>query len=428
MFRDRRDAGRQLAARLTQWWTADPVVVGLPRGGLPVAVQVARVLRAPLDVLVVHKVGAPGLPELALAAVAEGGVAVLNDGVIRDLGVSPSTVERLVAVGVTALANLVGRYRGGRPAVRLAGRTVIIIDDGMATGATARAAVRVAQARGAGQVVVAMPVASASAASDLVCEAAQVVCLDTIEELEAVGEWYEDFSPVSDEEVTEILAAADRRLLPERHQFAIPAGRVQLRGTLTVPGERVGLVVFAHGSAGSECSPGNLAIAEHLGDRGFAILQFNLLPPVETTAHGFDLPLLAGRLVEATRWMRDVADFPALPCGFFAANSGAAPALWAASELGARVRAVVSCGGRPDLAGPRLGAVVAPTLLIVGGREVESLDLNRRAEAKLGCIKELRVLPGANRLFEEPGALESVAELAAAWFVRYLLPTAHVAA
>jgi putative phosphoribosyl transferase len=385
-------------------------------------------LRAPLDVLVVHKVGVPGFPELALAAVAEGGVAVLNDGVIQDLGVSPPTVDRLVAAGATALDDLIGRYRGGRPAVPLAGRTVIIVDDGMATGATARAAVRVAQARGASQVVVAMPVASASAASDLVGEGTRVVCLATIEELEAVGTWYEDFSPVSDEEVTEILAGADRRFLPERRQFAIPAGRVQLPGTLTVPGEPVGVVVFTQGGANSEYSPGNLAVAEHLGERGFATLLFDLLTPVEASAYRLDLPLLAGRLVDATRWMGDLADFRSLPCGFFAASTGAAAALWAAGELGTRVGAVVSCGGCPDLAGPRLGAVVAPTLLIVGGRDVESLELNRHAGARLGCIKELRVLPGANCLFEEPGALQSVAELAAAWFVRYLPPTADVAA
>jgi putative phosphoribosyl transferase len=428
MFRDRRDAGRQLAARLTAWWTADPVVVGMPRGGLPVAVQVARALRAPLDVLVVHKVGAPGWPELALAAVAEGGVAVLNDRVIHDLGVSPPTVDRLVKRGTTELDDLTGRYREGRPAILLAGRTVIIVDDGMATGATARAAVRVAQARSAGQVVVAMPVASASAASDLSGEGTQVVCLNSVEELETVGAWYDDFSPVTDEEVTEILAGADRRLLRERRRFAIPAGRVQLPSTLTVPGAPVGVVVFAHGSASSQYSPGNLAVAGYLGDRGLATLLFDLFTPVEGSANGFDLPLLAARLVDATRWMRDLADFRALPCGFFAAGTGVAPALWAAGELGARVGAVVSCGGRPDLAGPRLGAVVAPTLLIVGGRDVESRELNRPAEARLDCIKELRVLPGANRLFEEPGALESVAELAAAWFVRYLPPTAHLAA
>lgn len=180
-------------------------------------------------------------------------------------------------------------------------------------------------------------------------------------------------------------------------------------------------MVFAHGSGSSSRSPRNRLVADRLGDAGLGTLLFDLLTHDEVAdrANVFDVPLLAGRLRDATRWVRSEAAV-AGPVGCFGASTGAAAALWAAAEAESRIAAVVSRGGRPDLAAARLAAVTAPTLLIVGGADSQVLRWNREASARLGGPHDLAVVPGAGHLFEEPGALEEVSELATAWFGRHL--------
>jgi pimeloyl-ACP methyl ester carboxylesterase len=204
----------------------------------------------------------------------------------------------------------------------------------------------------------------------------------------------------------------------------IPVDGIQLPGDLTVPASTRGVVVFAHGSGSGRRSPRNMEVARRLNDSRLATLLFDLLTPPEAEDRGnvFDVPLLAGRLLAATRWLFHRGDTAGLALGYFGASTGAAAALWAAAEAANSVRAVVSRGGRPDLAEPRLCGVEAPTLLIVGGADELVLELNRRALKALRCERELIVVPGATHLFEEPGALERVADLAAAWFVDHLAP------
>lgn len=206
--------------------------------------------------------------------------------------------------------------------------------------------------------------------------------------------------------------------------IALDIDGVLLAGDLGVPEDPQGLVLFAHGSGSSRRSPRNRAVAAHLRDAGLATLLFDLLTETESLdrANVFDIPLLADRLVAATQWVADDADVGSLPVGYFGASTGAAAALVAAATLGDTIGAVVSRGGRPDLAGDALRAVRAPTLLLVGGADDQVLALNRAALQKLGGPKELMVIPGATHLFEEPGALEDVAEHAAGWFRRYLAP------
>jgi putative phosphoribosyl transferase len=206
----------------------------------------------------------------------------------------------------------------------------------------------------------------------------------------------------------------------------IDAGRVTLDGTLNVPESCHGAVLFAHGSGSSRHSPRNRAVAEALQRDGFATLLFDLLEDHEATDRSlvFDVELLAGRLGAATDRVRREPDLASRPVGYFGASTGAAAALWAAAEPGAAVHAVVSRGGRPDLAGPRLGAVRAPTLLVVGGADREVLALNERAAARMTAEHEIAVVPGATHLFEEPGALESVTRLAASWFRGHLAAAA----
>jgi fermentation-respiration switch protein FrsA (DUF1100 family) len=189
-----------------------------------------------------------------------------------------------------------------------------------------------------------------------------------------------------------------------------------------VPSAAGALVVFAHGSGSSRLSPRNAMVARGLNERGIATLLFDLLTPVEEAdrANVFDIPLLAQRLVDVVRWIDQDSELARLPLGLFGASTGAAAALVAAAELGGRVAAVVSRGGRPDLAGPALDLVRAPTLLVVGGADHGVIELNEQALARLPGPKRLTIVPGASHLFPEPGALEAVIELAADWFSRHL--------
>lgn len=211
-------------------------------------------------------------------------------------------------------------------------------------------------------------------------------------------------------------------------EVTIPGERASLTGDLTVPAGAKGIVLFAHGSGSSRHSPRNVWVAAQLQRAGIATLLFDLLTGAEeehdihTREHRFDIPLLGRRLVHATRWTDTQPDLASLPLGYFGASTGSAAALVAAAERRDRVRAVVSRGGRPDLAGAAaLPCVAAATLLIVGGSDETVLDLNRRALSMMACEKRLDIVPGASHLFEEPGALERVAALASEWFIEYLV-------
>lgn len=205
-------------------------------------------------------------------------------------------------------------------------------------------------------------------------------------------------------------------------EVRVAAGPVSVAGHLTVPENPVGIVVFAHGSGSSRHSPRNRFVAEALHTAGLATLLFDLLTPEEefNRVNVFDIDLLARRLVDVTMWLAAQSDIAALPVGYFGASTGAGAALVAAADPRVRVSAVVSRGGRPDLAGAMLGRVRAPTLLIVGGRDDVVLQLNRQAQAAMTAECELSVVPGATHLFEEPGTLEQVAVLARDWFVKHL--------
>jgi putative phosphoribosyl transferase len=197
-------------------------------------------------------------------------------------------------------------------------------------------------------------------------------------------------------------------------------------GNLAIPEASLGAVIFAHGSGSSRFSPRNRFVASVLQRSRLATLLLDLLTPEEEEAERltrhlrFDIDLLAGRLAQAARWLRQRPDMQALRLGYFGASTGAAAALWAAAEPGSRVRAIVSRGGRPDLAGDRLEAVRAPTLFIVGGHDEAVLELNEKAAERLRTEHRIEIVPGATHLFEEPGALDVVADLAARWFVEHL--------
>lgn len=221
-FVDRPDAGRQLATALTKLAFTNPVVIALPRGGVPVAAEVAGRLRAPLDVTVIRKLGYPGQPELGMGAIAENGVRLLNTALIARLDITPPQIDAVVAAEQTELERRVQRYRAGRPPTPVAGRTVIVVDDGIATGFTARAAILALRQQGALRIVLAVPVGPPRTIEALRDVADEVVCLQTPEWFMAIGQFYADFPQTTDDEVTALLAEHVEHAHTDNHGRAVP--------------------------------------------------------------------------------------------------------------------------------------------------------------------------------------------------------------
>ncbi|GHD33069.1 phosphoribosyltransferase family protein [Streptomyces galbus] len=443
-FVDRTEAGRLLARRLEHLRGRDVVVLGLAPGGMPVAREVARHLGAALDVLVVRALGVPWQPELAFGAVGEHGMRVLDDDVIRHVALAAEDQRAVERAERAEVARLTRRYRGERAPEPVAGRTVVVTDEGMADGVTASAACRAVRARGAVHVLLAVPVAPERALARLRPVADQVVCLQPLRHLGSVGAWYRSFPRVEDDTVPGpparplreqpgTPAAADAPTAPsgtahgdaraEAVEKDVPAGPVRLRARLTVPDAAYGLVVLAHGdcvggATACDC-PGHRRVAALLVRAGLGTLLLDLVTRDEARDRHlpFDIVLLARRLRAATRWARDETR---LPVAYFGSGTAAAAALEAVA-LDPGIRAVVGCGGRPDLARPAtLAAVHVPTLLAVGARDTRILCLNRLAADWMHCEHRVAVLPGAGSVPEDPAARDEVARLAGEWVTAHL--------
>ena len=448
-FKDREQAGRLLGEHLERYRADNPIVLGLTRGGVPVAYEVARFLGAELDFLVVRKIGAPGSPEYAIGAIAEGGTVYLRRDALLEIGLRDDAFAELAEAEAEELARRVRLYRGDRPMPDLAGRTVIVVDDGVATGATAHAAGRAARSRRAARVVLAAPVIAAASEAELRLDFDQVIAVRFPEAFFAVSQWYARFPQVSDDEVLDIVRRS-RAETPEREGGArreaasvapeddpppfepyeeiltIPFEGGELHADVVLPPEARGIVVFVHGSGSTRRSPRNRFVARVMQQAGFATVLFDLLTPAEaaedevTADLRFDIELLTGRVSAATRCLTALPRTRGLRLGYFGASTGAAAALAAAAAFPDEVGAVVSRGGRPDLVAPDvLRKVRAPALLVVGSRDETVLRFNQSVLAHLRAA-ELAVVPGATHLFEEPGTLDAVARLAARWFERHL--------
>jgi predicted phosphoribosyltransferase/predicted alpha/beta-hydrolase family hydrolase len=396
--------------------------MAIPRGGVPIGRVVADALDGELDVILVRKLGAPGNPELAIGAVDERGLTMLNE-YARWAGVDEAYIQEEAQRQLALIRIRRARYDAGGPGPELGGRTVIVVDDGLATGSTMIAALKAARARGPAHLVCAVPVAARDSLAQVARFADTVVCLATPSPFKAVGRYYIHFGAVTDPEVIALLAPSHATPELPRTAVKIPVADFFLDGDLTSPPHARGLVIFAHGSGSSRASPRNRSVAAELNKRGFATLLFDLLTEVEDRDRNvrFDIPLLAQRLEAGVQWARAHAPERDLPVGLFGASTGAAAAVVVAANRPRDIAAVVSRGGRPDLAGvQRLSRVQAPTLLIVGGDDDAVLDLNRIARGAMRATVELAVIPHATHLFEEPGALEHAAALAGDWFARWL--------
>ena len=418
MFTDRHEAGKKLAEKLVQYRGADAVVFALPRGGVVVGYDVAKALALPLDSIAVRKIGHPLTPEYAIGVVDEHGATIFNEAEKR--AANPEWLAKEIEAQKNEAQRRSATYRGTRPLYAIAGKTAIIVDDGIATGLTMRLAVRAMKQRSAGKIVVAVPLAPPESLQALKDEGAdEIVVLESPSDfLGAIGLHYVQFDQVEDDEVITLLRSADIG-----ENIRVRTGDVVLEGTTTMPHGAKGLVVFVHGSGSSRFSPRNMFVAEVLQKAGIGTLLIDLLTKEEDAVYErrFDIDLLVKRLEAIIGWIKEKKDMKQLPIGLFGASTGAAAALRVAAQMGMAITAIVSRGGRPDLAMDTLPEVTAPTLLIVGGDDTGVIELNEQVFAKLQCEKKLEIVPGATHLFEEPGALENVAQLAQEWFVKFFV-------
>ncbi|WNM32102.1 phosphoribosyltransferase family protein [Streptomyces sp. Li-HN-5-11] len=425
-YENRADAGRRLARRLEHLRDGHVVVLGVPRGGVPVAFEVARHLGAPLDLAVVRKLRVPWQPELGFGALGEHGVRVINQEVLRESGLTSVERETLEQVERAELERRVRRWRDDRAPLPLAGRSAVVLHDAVATGAAAEAACQVARARDAARVILAVPVGTEESLAYLRAVADEVVCVQPLRHLGSVGAWYEDFAPITDSEITTLLAEAERAVTASGHDLPpegpypgraveVPAPQARMAARLTLPPTARAVVVFAHAGSSGRHDRRIQYVAAALHRAGLGTLLLDLLTEdEERNRHNvFDITMLARRLHAASRWLRRETGVPVSYC---AADTGVGAVLEAAAA-DEEIRAVVSIGGRPDLARPAaLARVRAPTLFVVGAMDSRLLGCNHVAADWMRCEHRIEVVPDATRLLTEPGPLETVAELTRHWF------------
>jgi len=459
MFRDRAAAGRALAPLLGAYRGQPGVVVlGLARAGVPVAREVADHLRAPFGVVVAHKVGVPGIEEVALGAIAEGSHRVIADSIVWYLGVPSRIVDRLVERERVELERRAAMYRAGLPLFDLRGRTVIIVDDGLATGATMRAAIRSVRDRRPARVVAAVPVAARLSAEQVRAEADELVVVTTPARFNTISSSYENYGPVSDEDVFVLtgqparrgspyvrdmsdrldaaLTRADTHERPVERTIGVPAFDATVVGELGLPRvtrsatrwERArgvrGLVILGSGSGGSRNSYIERYLAGRLRLSGYATLRVDLFTREEQQMDGVDglrhadVQRAAARLAGVCEWAEREGVAGAHRTILAGAGTGAAAVLLTAAYRPGRTFAVAVRNARVDLASDALRGITAPTLFIVGADEDRLFD-------RLRGNSVLVRIPRAGSSLEEPGALGSVAEHTVGWLDRLNAPKRH---
>lgn len=445
MLRSREYGGRLLAQELGSLGLDAPIVLGITRGGAPVALEVARALDAPLDLMPALKVGAPDCPEHTIGAVAEGGGTCVQHEALRDVGVDETEAAELTQRAALALERQVRGYRGDGAPPELAGRTVVLVDDGVATGATACAAARAARRRGARRIVLAAPVVAAAATAALSREVDELVALERPRPLLSLCVWYEQLEPVSDDEVIRCLLRSGQPLhrreldriwegelpsdlppssplTPETVSLDLEDGAGAVEADLVLPEGATGVVLFATGSA--RASPRYRIVSRALHRTGVGSLRCDLLTAEErhpAAARGpLDPPSLVRRLVAVLRGLTAHPRTRGLPRGLYGAAASAEASLLVTAAEPTLVDAVVVRAGHLDTVPAHvLEAIRAPVLLVVGSRDENVLSANRAALAHLSNA-DLSEVPGVTDLFGEPGALEAVGRLSAEWFRRWL--------
>ncbi len=421
IFSNRLQAGQLLSEKLLKFKGEDVLVLALPRGGVPVAAEIASKLEVPLDVLIVRKIGAPFHSELAVGALCEGEEPVWNYELLKKLDLELEDLSGAVKNESQRIKTQIESFRKGQSLPIITNKSVVVVDDGLATGATALAAIEHLKKMGARKIILAVPVAALSTANKLRSQISEVIVFEERMDLNSVGQWYHDFTQVSDEEVVSLLHRDLKKKVQKVNlqNLSIPILQNRLEAELVTFTNMKALIIFVHGSGSSRKSPRNKQVATDLNESGFGTLLFDLFTEEEALnrKNVFDIDFLSQRLVAVTEWLQKKSEFEKLPLGYFGASTGAGAAIQAAARQpnNKAIYAIVSRGGRPDLAGPDLALVRIPTLLLVGGQDFEVIDLNRHAKKSL-IHSEVSIIPGATHLFEESGALEEVSRQAAQWF------------
>lgn len=424
LFLNRKTAGIQLAQKLNHYKRSGAIVLALPRGGVPVASQVADWLELPMDVLVTRKITSPSFPELALGAVCEQGEPYWNHDLLTEMGLSPQDLRGELEQQQERIKYQVYKFRQGHVLRSLKGKTVIVIDDGIATGATMRAAIEFLKGQDLASLVVATPVAAEESVNRLASLVDEVVVVHKMQKFSSVGQWYKNFTQVEDQNVVDILSA--RSAEEVRHtgeRVKIMLEPFHLRGEFFDIQDPRGLVVFVHGSGSDYSSPRNRYLSTQLQEAGYSTLLFDLLTHEEAgdRRNTFDIVLLTQRLSQVIQWISAHKKYRALPLVLFAASTGAAAALSVVPQFENKSQLSVICrGGRPDLATVDLRSIEVPVLLIVGGYDADVLKINQRAADDLPH-SELLIVPQATHLFEEAGALEQVGALSVNWLTKTLI-------
>ncbi len=412
-YRDRVDAGRQLAAALAERGYERPVVLGIPRGGLPVAAEVARALHGQLGVVVARKLRAPAQPELAIGAVTADGAAWVNAQLARDTGADDRYLEREMAHQVAEARHREELFDGHRrPPVE--GRVVIIVDDGLATGATARAAARSMRASGAAKVVLAVPVAPPESVRELAAEVDEVVCPRVEMDFWAIGQFYDAFPQVPDEEVKAILDRFGAEV--ETREARVRRDGIELAARLRLPGGQTPYVTFVHGLGSSKDSPRNVVIAERLVDEGIAALLFDLSGHGESGGRPGTIEQYVDDLVAVESWARSQVELRDAPHAIAGSSLGAVVALRGVLE--GRVTADALVLRSAPISPEEYQGLTVPALLLVGSHD--PLVADAREGARRCPAIDLRIVQGAGHLFEEEGTLEEATAITVEWLSRTL--------
>lgn len=415
-FTNREQAGQELARKLRSHITEDTVILGVPRGGIPVAFEVARSLNRPLDLLAVKKIGVPDRPEVALGAISEDGIPYLDEVLIRQLNVSKTYIQQTSEEKLRQLKEMLIKLRGAAQSFNLKQKDIIIVDDGIATGATLKAAVSVLRKRGVRKITLAAPVGARQSIEELKKVADEVVTLISPDDFVAVGFWYETFPQVTEKEVIQKLETLQYLHFPRRQEIILHKENLELHGDWTVVENERGLIIFALVSGDSRLSLRNQYIANEFNKSGFSTLLFDLLAIPESLDrhHISDIETLSQRLLMATDEILKYYKNKPPHLAYFGVSTGAAAALSAAPLSQHTISAVVSRSGRPDLAEQYLGQVTAPTLFIVGAEDKNILRLNQKALSSMENARLVNI-PGATHI-EESTAMEEVIEYAIQWF------------
>lgn len=412
-YRDRVDAGRQLVAALAERGYERPVVLGIPRGGLPVAAEVARALHGQLGVVVARKLRAPAQPELAIGAVTADGAAWVNTQLARDTGADDRYLEREMAHQVAEARHREELFDGHRrPPVE--GRVVIIVDDGLATGATARAAARSMRASGAAKVVLAVPVAPPESVRELAAEVDEVVCPRVEMDFWAIGQFYDAFPQVPDEEVKAILDRFGSEV--ETREARVRRDGIELAARLRLPGGKTPYVTFVHGLGSSKDSPRNVVIAERLVDEGIAALLFDLGGHGESGGRPGSIEQYVDDLVAVESWARSQVELRDAPHAIAGSSLGAVVALRGVLE--GRVTADALVLRSAPISPEEYQGLTVPALLLVGSHD--PLVAEAREGARRCPAIDLRIVQGAGHLFEEEGTLEDATGITVEWLSRTL--------